>query len=103
MWKANPPDILSIPPQDRETPCDPKPVHFPTVCFVDFGRLAYKGETRMFSTMPASDPVGTLQRDRPRDTLAELGLDKDLVDLVVELSPCRGFTELSVQTFVSVN
>jgi hypothetical protein len=39
--------------------------------------------------------------DRLREMLAELNLDQDLIELVVELSPTRGVTDLSVQTFVT--
>lgn len=43
------------------------------------------------------------QRARLRETLAELGLDQELVDLVVDLSPCRAETDLMIQTFVTSN
>lgn len=49
------------------------------------------------------DTLEEHQRARLRETLAELGLDQDLIELVVDLSPCRGDTDLTVQTFVTTN
>lgn len=50
-----------------------------------------------------TEAISRTQQESLRATLVELGLDQDLVTLVVELSPSRGSTDLRVQTFVTSN